>query len=249
MFTSIHTFASRTFTCMSWLIIVVLFFLSFLFVTPFTPDSSISSWTRRSSRRRRWRRWTSRKPRSTKSKLSRPWIQNIPSATPTTRLAERSTATTTWTDSGQSSSSDLTSMSTGSGTTTRNAAESSARTRMLSSSAAGALISCPLSSWTMGPGNKKKNNKASNFGPHVNFVNFFQEGLSYHHNASYRKMKRMKVKEKTLVLQIRLCIFLVPSKPLTLDLMKTLDHFFRRACYHWNASYRKMKRIQVVENL
>jgi hypothetical protein len=30
----------------------------------------------------------------------------------------------------------------------------------------------------------------------------------------------------------------VPSKPLTLDLMETLDLFFRRACYHQNASYR-----------
>jgi hypothetical protein len=39
----------------------------------------------------------------------------------------------------------------------------------------------------------------------------------------------------------------VPSKPLTLDLMETLDLFFRRACYHWNAAYRKMKRIKVVE--
>jgi hypothetical protein len=31
----------------------------------------------------------------------------------------------------------------------------------------------------------------------------------------------------------------VPSKPITLDLMETLGLFFRRACYHWNASYRK----------
>jgi hypothetical protein len=43
--------------------------------------------------------------------------------------------------------------------------------------------------------------------------------------------------------------FKVPSKPLTLDLMETLDLFFRRACYHCNASYRKMKRTEVVEKV
>ncbi len=31
------------------------------------------------------------------------------------------------------------------------------------------------------------------------------------------------------------------SPYLTLDLMETLDLFFRRACCHWNASYRKNK--------
>jgi hypothetical protein len=36
---------------------------------------------------------------------------------------------------------------------------------------------------------------------------------------------------------------LIPSKSLTLDL------FFRRDCYHWNMSYRKMKRMKVVEKL
>ncbi len=41
----------------------------------------------------------------------------------------------------------------------------------------------------------------------------------------------------------------VPSKPLTLDLMETLDFFFRRAYHHRNASYRKMKRIKFVEKL
>jgi hypothetical protein len=41
----------------------------------------------------------------------------------------------------------------------------------------------------------------------------------------------------------------IPSKPLTFDLIETLDLFFRRACYHWNVSYRKMKRIRVVENV
>ncbi len=39
----------------------------------------------------------------------------------------------------------------------------------------------------------------------------------------------------------------IPSKPLTLDLMETLDLFFRRACYHWNVSHRKIKRIKVVD--
>ncbi len=42
---------------------------------------------------------------------------------------------------------------------------------------------------------------------------------------------------------------ILPSKPLTVDLKETLDLFFRRACYHWNASYRKLKRIKVVEKL
>jgi hypothetical protein len=41
----------------------------------------------------------------------------------------------------------------------------------------------------------------------------------------------------------------LPSKPLTLDHMETLDLFFRRACYHQKASYRKMKRIKIVEKL
>jgi hypothetical protein len=41
----------------------------------------------------------------------------------------------------------------------------------------------------------------------------------------------------------------VPSKPLTLDLMETLDLFFRRACYHWNASYRKVKRVTIVKKI
>jgi hypothetical protein len=31
--------------------------------------------------------------------------------------------------------------------------------------------------------------------------------------------------------------------------METLGLFFRKACYHQNASYRKMKRRKVVENL
>jgi hypothetical protein len=44
-------------------------------------------------------------------------------------------------------------------------------------------------------------------------------------------------------------ITILPSKPLTLDLMKTLDLFFRKACYHQNASYKKIKRIKVVEKL
>jgi hypothetical protein len=41
----------------------------------------------------------------------------------------------------------------------------------------------------------------------------------------------------------------VPSKLLTLDLMETLDFFFRKAYYYQNASYRNMKRIKVVEKL
>jgi hypothetical protein len=41
----------------------------------------------------------------------------------------------------------------------------------------------------------------------------------------------------------------VTSIPLTLDLMETLDLFSRRACYHRNVSYIKMKRIKVVEKL
>ncbi len=41
---------------------------------------------------------------------------------------------------------------------------------------------------------------------------------------------------------------MLPSKPLTLDLMETLNLVFRTAWYHWNASYREMKRINVVEN-
>jgi hypothetical protein len=36
----------------------------------------------------------------------------------------------------------------------------------------------------------------------------------------------------------------VPPKPLTLNLMETLDLW---ACYHHNASYRKMKRMKVLE--
>jgi hypothetical protein len=42
---------------------------------------------------------------------------------------------------------------------------------------------------------------------------------------------------------------IVPSKPLTLDLMETSDLFFRKVCYDQNASCRKMKRIKVVETL
>ncbi len=41
----------------------------------------------------------------------------------------------------------------------------------------------------------------------------------------------------------------LPSKPLSLDLMETLDLFFRRACYHWNTFYIKMKRIKFVVKL
>ncbi len=33
----------------------------------------------------------------------------------------------------------------------------------------------------------------------------------------------------------------VPSKPLTLDHVETFDVFFRRACYHWNASNMKIE--------
>ncbi len=39
----------------------------------------------------------------------------------------------------------------------------------------------------------------------------------------------------------------LPSKPVNLDLMETLDLFFRRAGYRQNASYRKMKRIFVED--
>ncbi len=39
----------------------------------------------------------------------------------------------------------------------------------------------------------------------------------------------------------------VPSKPLTLDLMETLDLFFRKGLPSLNAFYRNMKRIKVVE--
>ncbi len=49
--------------------------------------------------------------------------------------------------------------------------------------------------------------------------------------------------------QARQITMWLPSKPLTLDLMETLDLFFRRACYHWNASYIKRKRIKVGEKL
>ncbi len=42
---------------------------------------------------------------------------------------------------------------------------------------------------------------------------------------------------------------LILSKTLTLDFIETLDLFFRRVCYHQNASYRKMKRIKVVHKL
>jgi hypothetical protein len=41
----------------------------------------------------------------------------------------------------------------------------------------------------------------------------------------------------------------VLSKPLTLDFVETLGLFFRWACYHQNTSYRKRKRINVVEKL
>jgi hypothetical protein len=34
-----------------------------------------------------------------------------------------------------------------------------------------------------------------------------------------------------------------------LDLMETLDLVFRRACCHWNAAYRKIERMKVVEKL
>jgi hypothetical protein len=42
---------------------------------------------------------------------------------------------------------------------------------------------------------------------------------------------------------------MVPSKLLTLDLMETLDLFFRRAGYHQNASHRNMKETRVLEKL
>ncbi len=41
----------------------------------------------------------------------------------------------------------------------------------------------------------------------------------------------------------------LPSKPLTLDLMQTLDLFFTRVCYYQIASYRQMNRIKVVDKL
>jgi hypothetical protein len=34
-----------------------------------------------------------------------------------------------------------------------------------------------------------------------------------------------------------------------LDLRETLDLFFRKTCYHRNTSYRRTKRIKVVEKL
>jgi hypothetical protein len=42
----------------------------------------------------------------------------------------------------------------------------------------------------------------------------------------------------------------VPSKPLTLDCMDTLEPIFRRACFiYQNASYTKMNGIKVVDKL
>jgi hypothetical protein len=42
---------------------------------------------------------------------------------------------------------------------------------------------------------------------------------------------------------------MLPSQPLTLNLMETLDLFFRRAFYCRNASYPKIKRIKLIEKL
>jgi hypothetical protein len=42
-------------------------------------------------------------------------------------------------------------------------------------------------------------------------------------------------------------VIYVPSDPLTLDLMEILDLFLRSACYHQNASYRKMMWMKVAE--
>jgi hypothetical protein len=36
----------------------------------------------------------------------------------------------------------------------------------------------------------------------------------------------------------------IPSKPLTLDLVKILDFVSRCVCYHQNAPYRKMKKMK-----
>ncbi len=58
--------------------------------------------------------------------------------------------------------------------------------------------------------------------------------------------KRQDQTSKTSAANVR-PLYDVPSKPLTLDLMETLDLIFRRAFYHWSTSYRKMKRIKVVE--
>jgi hypothetical protein len=41
----------------------------------------------------------------------------------------------------------------------------------------------------------------------------------------------------------------IPYKPLTLDRLETLGCFFRGACFHESASYRKMKKMKVVEKL
>jgi hypothetical protein len=57
-----------------------------------------------------------------------------------------------------------------------------------------------------------------------------------------------KKKKKNWVLD-RLFSLHVPSKPLTLNLMETLDLSFRKGLVSLiNESYRKMKRIKVVEN-
>ncbi len=90
--------------------------------------------------------------------------------------------------------------------------------------------------------------KAPNVGPHGNFGPLFQKGL-LSLKRILQKNEENKSCRNTLDLQICFCSYLVPSRPLILDLMETLDLFFRRACYRWNASYRKMKRIKVVEKL
>ncbi len=41
----------------------------------------------------------------------------------------------------------------------------------------------------------------------------------------------------------------IPSKPLTMNLVETLDLFFRRACYYQNVSYRKKNGREVVDKL
>ncbi len=42
---------------------------------------------------------------------------------------------------------------------------------------------------------------------------------------------------------------ILPSTSLILDLMESLNLFFRRACYYQNSSYRKMNEIKVVDKL
>ncbi len=70
--------------------------------------------------------------------------------------------------------------------------------------------------------------KASNFGPHANFVElFFFRRDSYHQNASYRKMKRINVAETLFTFKLCSVHFLYKIHPKMIRILQEYVHRYQ----------------------